>query len=72
MNAFSDINEILLAFFDSLPWPVLVVDEQGVITFVNQELRATHGASASGHLLSAAFPACFASLHGEVPWLTPQ
>ncbi len=72
MNAFSDINEILLAFFDSLPWPVLVVDERGVITFVNQELRATGGPPPDGRHLSTAFPDCFASLHGEVPWLTPQ
>ena len=72
MNAFSDPNEMLMAFFDGLPWPVLMVDEQGVITFVNQELRAGRGGVAGGQHLAAAFPDCFAALSGEVPWLTPQ
>ena len=72
MNACSDTNEILTAFFDSLPWPVLVVDEQGVVTFVNQELRAAGGAVAGNQHFATAFPDYFASLHGEVPWLMPQ
>ena len=72
MNAFSDVTEILMAFFDGLPWPVLMLDERGVVTFGNQELRAMRGDSAGGQHLSAVFPACFAALQGDVPWLTPQ
>ena len=72
MNACSDINEILAAFFDSLPWPVLMVDAEGVVTFVNQELHATRGRSAGGQHLSVMFPDWFAALSGKVPWLTPQ
>ena len=74
MNAFSDVHEILIAFFDGLPWPVMTVDERGVVTFVNQEIRR------SGHTLEATpdarlaamFPEHFAALRGDVPWLTPQ
>ncbi len=74
MNAFSDIHEILTAFFDALPWPVMMVDEQGSVTFINQEMRragVTANAPASVPL-ARMFPYYYAALHGEVPWLTPQ
>ena len=72
MNACSDADQVLLALFDSLPWPALIVDEQGVITTLNQELRAARGSSVVGQHLAAAFPDCLSALKGEVPWLTPQ
>ena len=74
MNVFSDINEILIAFFDTLPWPVLMVDERGVVTFVNQEIRRAGRSmdTADDARLVTMFPEYFAALRGDVPWLTPQ
>ena len=72
MNACTGADELLMAFFDGLPWPALMVDEQGVITALNRELRAASGSSGVGQHLAAAFPDCFAALSGDVPWLAPQ
>ncbi len=74
MNAFSDINEILVAFLEALPWPALLVDERGAVTFVNQEIRRSGRSldAAADARLATMFPEYFAVLRGEVPWLTPQ
>jgi signal transduction histidine kinase len=74
MNAFSDIHEILTAFFDSLPWSVAMVDERGSVTFINREMRASGAAPSApaGAPLAAMFPQYHAALRGEVAWLTPQ
>ncbi len=74
MNGFSDIQEILTAFFDSLPWPVVMLDEGGAVTFINREMRHSGVApdAPGGASLVAMFPQYHAALRGEVPWLTPQ
>ena len=74
MNAFSDIGDIVTAVLDGLPWPALLVNEQGQVTFVNRELNnrgCVPGILACPHL-SELFPDCYAALRGEPPWLTPQ
>jgi len=74
MNAFSDIREILIAYFDTLPWPALTADECGTVTFVNQEFRRRGWTldTAADTRLAAMFPEYFAALSGETRWLTPQ
>src|SRR6478752_2730350 len=41
MTAYQSAEQTLNAFFDTLPWPVLIVDERGLITFVNQASQAS-------------------------------
>ena len=43
MNTFTDVQGILTAFFEGLPWPVLMIDERGRVTFVNQQMRRADG-----------------------------
>ena len=74
MTAHRSAEQTLKAFFDTLPWPVLIIDERGLITFVNQASQASadKAHAVPGRLLGDAFPHYFAALQGEVPWLTPQ
>lgn len=74
MNAISDIGDILTAVLDGLPWPALLVNEQGEVTFINNELNVRGGAAGviARTRLSDLFPEYYAALQGEPPWLTPQ
>lgn len=75
MSAFSDIGEILFSFLDALPWPALLVDEHGLVTFVNKEMgnRCRARVSAGAEIrLPEAFPDYCAALQGDPPWLTIQ
>ncbi|MBI4203511.1 MAG: hypothetical protein HY527_00675 [Betaproteobacteria bacterium] len=74
MNAFSDIGQILTSFFDDLPWPALLVNERGHVTFVNKEMAARNRLSAAtiGAHLSELFPEYARALDGSPPWLTSQ
>lgn len=73
MNAFSDINDILTGFFDTLPWLVLMGNEQGYVTFVNREMRGmrSNAAIVGDTRLPSMFSDYFAALDGALPWLTP-
>src|SRR4051812_40804016 len=74
MNGYQSMEQTLTAFFDTLPWPVLVVDAEGLITFANHASSALldeHNVIA-GKPLRHALPAYFGTLQGEVPWLAPQ
>lgn len=65
---------MLPSFIDGLPWPALLVNESGEITFINHEMKV------QGHLptiqtgahLSVACPLYYNALQGPLPWLTPQ
>jgi two-component system NtrC family sensor kinase len=74
VNAFSDIGEILASFIDDLPWPALLVDDRGHVTFVNKEmtLRCRVPAAVCGEPLSVLFPEYLRMLRGNPPWLTSQ
>jgi two-component system NtrC family sensor kinase len=75
VNTFTDVQAILTAFFEGLPWPALMVDERGAVTFVNQPMRqleSAHKPVAGSLSLEQRFPAYFAALDGETPWLTEQ
>jgi two-component system NtrC family sensor kinase len=74
MNTFTDTLAILTAFFDTLPWRVLMVDERGRVTFVNQAMRSAGIAPdpATGTPLDGLCPEYRAALQGKPPWLAAQ
>ncbi len=73
MNSFTDLQAILSAFFESLPWPVLMIDERGCVVFLNQQMRQAESVPcAAGTSLAQSFPDYCAALRGDVPWLTEQ
>ena len=73
MNTFTDVQAMLAAFFETLPWPALMLDECGGVTYTNPLMRETEAApGADGMLLAKRFPDYFAALRGDVPWLTSQ
>ena len=74
MNAFSDIGDILASFIDALPWPALLVNESGEVTFINNEMKAQGylPAAQTGAHLSVLCPHYYNALGGTPPWLTPQ
>jgi two-component system, NtrC family, sensor kinase len=74
MNTFTDTHAILTAFFDALPWPALMLDECGHVTFINREMQRTGATLDAGAdtRLAALFPEYHAALRGSPPWLAPQ
>jgi two-component system, NtrC family, sensor kinase len=74
MNTFTDLHAMLTAFFDNLPWPALLVDERGHVTYVNRLMRAADGSPDSpvGTALASSYPEYFSALRGDNPWLTAQ
>jgi signal transduction histidine kinase len=74
MNAFSDTGEILTSFLDGLPWPALLVDETGRVTFINREMKSRYSPPDlnTASQLSELFPEHCAALRGHQPWLTAQ
>jgi signal transduction histidine kinase len=74
MNAFSDIGEILTSFLDSLPWPALLLSEQGEVTFINKQLRQRKSIQGvtSDTRLERLFPEYYGALQSTHPWLVTQ
>ncbi len=74
MNDFTNPQTMAGAFFNGLPWPALLMDARGHVTFVNRELRRTRTADAilTGAPLAQLFPEYFAVLAGDPPWLHAQ
>lgn len=73
-NASSPLDNPMPAFIDSIPWPTVVIGDQGDVQYLNAAMRATGrewpmNASAAFDRL---FPEYFAALTGEPPWLTQQ
>lgn len=66
--------ESLHVFAESIPWPVIVVDESGYVRHLNTLMRAHNGkhGPSDPRLLSVLFPEYFAPLRGEPSWLTQQ
>jgi two-component system, NtrC family, sensor kinase len=74
MNVSSDVGEILASFLDGLPWPALLVNEQGQVWFINKEMKnrgRVPDVISSTHL-SQLFPDYYAALCGDPPWLNAQ
>ena len=68
------LRETLVPFADSVPWPVIVVDEPGNVMYLNAAMRATGlELPASGsRTFDKLFPKYASELTGEPCWLTQQ
>ena len=68
------VNGSIVPFAESVPWPVIVVDESGDVLHLNAAMRATDRElpAAGQRALSKLFPHYFAALKGEPCWLTQQ
>lgn len=68
------LRETLVPFADSVPWPVIVVDEPGNVMYLNAAMRATGRELPAGgsRLFDKLFPDYAAALTGEPCWLTQQ
>ena len=68
------LRETLVPFADSVPWPVIVVDEPGNVIYLNDAMRATgRELPATGsRAFDKLFPDFAARLSGEPCWLTQQ
>ncbi len=74
MNAIPDLGDLLASLIDGVPWPALLVDDPGNITFANAALLRDKGAAGAivGRSLAQAFPGVAARLRGNPPWLETQ
>ena len=71
----TQLRETLMPFADSVPWPVVVVDEAGFVLYVNESMRAAGRAvpEKGRRELSRLFPEYFKAMRGAPsPWLVPQ
>ena len=68
------LRDTLIPFADSVPWPVIVVDDSGLVLYLNAAMRSSgRELPAKGpRSLSRLFPAYYAALSGNPPWLTQQ
>ena len=68
------LRETLVPFADSVPWPVIVVDEPGNVIYLNDAMRATgRELPATGsRAFEKLFPDFATRLSGEPCWLTQQ
>lgn len=68
------LNDTLTPFADSVPWPVIVVDNSGVVMYLNSAMRASGRElpDAGSRALDKLFPDYFAALKGQPCWLTQQ
>jgi len=68
------LKETLVPFAEAVPWPVIVVDESGLVLHLNAPMRrrgiSTH--DMPDRSFPEMFPEYAAVLFGETPWLTPQ
>jgi len=73
-DAAAALADLFLPFLESLPWPVITVDEDGRVVHASGRLPRRLAAAKAPTLpaLSELFPEYYRALQGEVPWLTPQ
>ena len=75
MGVVPNLRETLMPFADSVPWPVVVVDEAGNVLYANEAMRAAGRAvpEKGRRELSHLFPEYFAAMRGApAPWLVQQ
>ena len=68
------LRETLVPFADSVPWPVIVVDEPGNVMYLNAAMRATglELPATGSRTFEKLFPEYASKLSGEPCWLTQQ
>ncbi len=75
MGVVANLRETLMPFADSVPWPVVVVDEAGTVLYTNEAMRAAGRTvpEKGRRELARLFPEYFAAMRGApAPWLVPQ
>lgn len=74
VNPRAPFGHAVVSFVDCLPWPVILIEENGGVCHVNQAMKNARGENASpaGRDFRSAFPEYCSALSGEVPWLTQQ
>ena len=68
------LRDTLIPFADSVPWPVIVVDDSGLVLYLNTAMHATGRElpQKGPRTLAKLFPDYFSVLSGNPPWLTQQ
>ncbi len=68
------LRDTLIPFADSVPWPVIVVDDSGLVLYLNTAMNAAGPElpQKGARTLAKLFPNYFAALSGNPPWLTQQ
>jgi two-component system, NtrC family, sensor kinase len=68
------LREALVPFADAVPWPAIVVDDDGLVLYLNlpMQQRGLRLADMADRHFTALFPEYAAVLSGEPPWLTAQ
>lgn len=63
-----------MSLVDCLPWPAILIEENGEVFHVNESMNNGGGEKTSpvGKDFRSAFPEYCSALSGEVPWLTQQ
>ena len=74
MDGFSTEEELLFSFVDGLPWPVIVIRDDGQVIRVTGEVAGRKSALEikESPSFEALFPEYFSILRGSVRWLVPQ
>lgn len=74
MNLFTTEEELIFSFSDSLPWPVIVIRNDGKVIHITKEVACRKVAlETKGNLsFEEFFPEYFLILRGSVRWLVPQ
>ena len=74
MDGFSTEEELLFGFADDLPWPVIVIRDDGQVIRVTREVAGKKAALEIKERASfeALFPEYFSKLKGNMCWLVPQ
>ena len=64
----------VVSLIDALPWPVILIEENGNVSHVNTSMKKARAETVSPHgrHLRNVFPEYCSALSGEIPWLTPQ
>lgn len=74
VNPHAPFEESVVALIDSLPWPVILIQESGKIFYVNALMKeaGAEKESPNGRDFRSVFPEYSSALNGKVPWLTQQ
>ena len=69
-----NLRDTLVPYADSVPWPLIVVDDAGSVIYLNAAMRASGYVlpTTGSRALQKLFPDYFAALTGDPCWLTQQ
>jgi two-component system, NtrC family, sensor kinase len=71
----TSLDDVIVPFLESFPWPVIMLDEGGRVIFATKGLGLTirnDGQASDCGSLEQLFPEYYLALKGEIPWLTAQ